>query len=276
MKKLLLPLILTILLSACNLTVVSGSGKIASSNRAVSAYSQLAFDAPGELTIVQNEKEALIIAGDDNLLGYIKTEVEAGVLHIYVTPGIALLDATQPIRYTLNVKSLSEVSLGGSGSITSAGLNGDQVALKLNGSGNITLASLKVDTLDFQMNGSGSLKLDALTARKVTLGMNGSGDAAIDALSADELRADVKGSGKYVLKGKVTRQNLSSLGSGKYDARALESGQADISVIGSGDSKVWATESLSISILGSGSVGYLGRPKLSQQVSGSGSIYTLE
>jgi hypothetical protein len=276
MKKLLLPLILSILLSACNLTFITGSGKIVSSSRTVSAYTRLAFDAPGELTILQNDKEALAITGDDNLLGYIKTEVEAGVLRIYVTPGIALLDATQPIRYTLNVKNLSEISLGGSGAITSTDLNGDQVALKLNGSGNITLGSLKVTSLNFQMNGSGSLKLEKLTARQVTLGMNGSGDAAVNALSADELQADVKGSGQYVLKGKVTRQNLSSLGSGKYDARALESGQADISVIGSGDSKVWATESLSISILGSGSVGYLGRPKLSQQVSGSGNIYSLE
>ena len=276
MKKLLLPLILSILLSACNLTIVSGSGKIASSNRAVSAYTQLVFDAPGELTIAQNGKEALTITGDDNLLGYIKTAVEAGVLHIYVTPGIALLDATQPIRYILNVKSLNEISLDGSGKIISAGLDGDKVALKLNGSGDMALGSLEVTSLDFQMNGSGSLKLDALTAKKVTLGMNGSGSAAINALSADELQAEVKGSGAYVLKGKVTRQNLSSLGSGKYDARALESGQADISVIGSGDSKVWATESLNVSILGSGSVGYLGRPKLSQQVSGSGNIYSLE
>ncbi len=276
MKKLLLPLLISLLLSACGMSIVSGSGKIVSSQRTVSGYTRLVFDAPGELTITQNEKEALSIEGDDNLLGYIKTEVENGALRIYVVPGVAVLDATQPIRYTLSVKRLDGIALDGSGKIKSAKLEAERFALTMNGSGDITLGSLKVDNLDFYLNGSGSLQFDTLNAQKVTLGMNGSGGVEIEALSADELQATVNGSGKYALKGKVTRQGLRSLGSGKYDAHALQSGQADISIIGSGDSQVWATETLSISILGSGNVGYLGRPKLTQQISGSGDIYSLE
>jgi hypothetical protein len=278
MKKLVFPLIvmLGIFLSACNLTVVSGSGKIVSNSRAVSGFTHLAFDAPGELTITQNGKESLRIEGDDNLLGYIQTEVIDGALHIYLVPDGTALRPTQPIRYTLSVKNLKQVSLNGSGKITAADLKSEQFALMLNGSGDIAFDNLNVATLDFSMNGAGSLNLQNLTAQKVTLGTNGSGDVTVNALSADELRADVNGSGEYMLKGKVSRQNVSILGSGKYDAHSLQSSQAEISVIGSGDSQVWATETISASILGSGDVGYVGKPKITQQIAGSGDIYPLK
>lgn len=258
MKNILLPLIVTtgLLLSACNLTVLSGSGKIINTSRPVSGFTRLTFDAPGELTITQNGKEALSIEGDDNLLEHIKSEVINGALHIYVEPEDVIIKASKPIHYSLSIKTLDQVSLNGSGSITVADFKGKAFALKLNGSGSIRFSDLQATTLDF--------------------GMNGSGDVSVTHLSADTLQTTVNGSGKFSLQGKATRQNVSILGSGKYEARNLESAQAEISVSGSGESQVWVTETMSVSILGSGSVGYLGKPRMTQQIAGSGNIYSLQ
>ena len=257
MKKIFFPLIvIVLLLSACNLTVVSGSGKIINSSRPVSGFTRLTFDVPGELTLTQSDKESLSITGDDNLLDHIKSEVINGELRIYTEPEDVILDPSKPIRYSLSVKTLDQVVLNGSGSITAANFKGKQFALKLNGSGSVNFGSLQSTALDFDLNGSG--------------GVN------VTSLSADALRATVNGSGKFSLKGKATHQNVSILGSGEYDARSLESAQAEISVSGSGESQVWATETMNVSILGSGSVGYLGKPKVTQQVAGSGNIYSLE
>jgi hypothetical protein len=95
-------------------------------------------------------------------------------------------------------------------------------------------------------------------------------------LTVDELEARINGSGEYTLNGKVTRQDLQTIGSGDFEAQKLESQQAKINVTGSGDSKVWATQALNVSISGSGSVAYQGAPKITKQISGSGSVYSIE
>jgi len=277
MKHTLFPITMlsALLLSACGLAYIPGSGKIASQTRSVSNFERVVLAAPGQLSLTQGDNEALKIETDDNLLGYIHTRVESGTLYIEVTPGTNLVP-TRDIIYTLNVKSLKAFDLDGSASVNSSGLQGDQFELNLNGSGDIALGDVKVDTLTFNLNGSGSLKLDTLEARKVSLGMNGSGSGTLNGLTADELQAEINGSGQYILQGKVTRQSLQTIGSGNYDAQKLESQQAQITITGSGDSRVWATQGLDVSIFGSGTVDYLGTPKVTQQVSGSGSIQSIE
>ena len=276
MKRTIFPTMLaTLLLSACGLAFIPGSGKITSEARNVSGFERVVLAAPGHMSLTQNGSEALKIETDDNLLAYIQTRVDGGTLYIEVVPGTNLVP-TKDIQYTLSVKALKAFDLDGSADITSAGLQGDQFELSLNGSGDITLGSLNVDTLSFNLNGSGSLKVDTLAARKVTLGMNGSGSGTFNGLTADELEAGINGSGKYTLKGKVARQSLQTIGSGNYDAQQLQSQKTHITITGSGDSTVWATQVLDVSIFGSGTVAYQGTPKLTQQVSGSGSVYASE
>ncbi len=277
MKQLLFPLTIlsTMLMSACGLAFIPGSGKISSDTRHVSGFDKVVFSAPGQMNLTQGDREGLEIETDDNLLQYIHTSVQGQTLYIDVTPGINLVP-TDRIRYNLNVKALKAFNLEGSARVESASLEGSQFELNLDGSGDIALGDVKVDALNFNLDGSGSLELETLTARKVTLGLNGSGKGTLSGLNADELQAEINGSGEYILKGKVTRQSLQAIGSGGYDAQRLESQQAKITITGSGDSKVWATQVLNVSIFGSGTLAYQGTPRVTQQVSGSGSIYSIE
>ena len=80
---------ISMLLSACGMVIVSGSGKIVDETRNVQGYSRVVFSAPGELTIAQNGREGLVIETDDNLLRYIKTSVQGEILYIYVEPNMA-------------------------------------------------------------------------------------------------------------------------------------------------------------------------------------------
>ncbi len=258
MKKIFFPLIvlLAIALSACNLTVLSGSGKIVSSNRPVSGFTRLVLDVPGDLILTQGDKESLSIEGDDNLLEHIKSEVDGGELHIYLAPEDGMIEPSKTIRYHLSVKNLEQVTLNGSGKIMAASFKSEQFAVNVNGSGEITFGSLQ--------------------ATNLSLGMNGSGNVNVTNLSADDVQATVSGSGEYLLEGKATRQHISIVGSGKYNAHSLQSTQTDISISGSGEGQIWAVEKVNITIVGSGKVGYLGKPNVTQQISGSGNIYSLE
>ena len=244
---------IAMLLSACGMTIVSGSGEIVEETRDVRAYSQVVFSAPGELTITQNGRESLIIEADDNLLQYIKTSVEDNVLHIEVVPGAVQLYPSRPIRYRLDVDALTNVTL--------------------NGSGDIRSDSLLVSTLDFDLNGSGNILVGDLKTQSTKLVLNGSGRYSFGSLMTGQLAASLHGSGHIAVQEAIVKTtNVEINGSGSYQAHDLQSQVVSVSVIGSGGGNIWATDELSINITGSGDVQYRGQPAITETITGSGDL----
>jgi hypothetical protein len=281
-----------LLLSACGIATVPGSGKIVNETRDVHGYSQVVFSAPGELTIEQNGQEGLFIEADDNLLQYIKTSVKGDILYIYVEPDILQLYPSKPIRYSLDAATLTHVSLNGSGSIHSDELIASNLDFDLNGSGNISIAAVKSQNTTLDLGGSGAYRIDNLIADQFTASLNGSGDIIMNKailntanlevtgsgklsttdLVADTLSTNMSGSGDCILNGEVNHQSIAIYGSGSYNAGTLQSQVATVKIIGSGDSHVWATDELYITIAGSGDIAYQGKPVVKQMVTGSGDV----
>jgi hypothetical protein len=236
----ILPLI-ALLLMACSLgnislsrSIVEGSGKTASEKRSISDVERVSLTDVGDLEIIQGDEESLTVEADDNVMRYIETRMRGRELVISIQNGIQLQTST-PIRYTLRVKSLSQIAVSGSGNITSEDLKTGDLALQISGSGNVKIAQL----------------------------------------SAKDLRVSISGSGNFDLAGEVETQSVSISGSSNYTAGDLASQSADIRVSGSGDLTVWAKESLKISISGRGTVGYYGQPAVTQGITGSGEVKSL-
>jgi hypothetical protein len=99
-----------------------------------------------------------------------------------------------------------------------------------------------------------------------------SSDVAIHDYSGADLRLAVSGSGDISASGTVDRLRAVVSGSGDLDLADLVARTATVSVSGSGDVHVHATESLDAVISGSGDVRYGGRPVTSLQITGSGTI----
>lgn len=214
--------------------MVRGSGKMTTENRSVSGFDQVSVTGSGDLTIKVGDQESLTIEAEDNILPYITSDVSGGKLELGTKRGYSI-NPTRPIRYNLTVKSLKDVSMVGSGSITGADLKADDFKITLLGSGNI--------------------KLDRLTASTLTVQLTGSGNIDVN--------------------GKAQTQEVRIPGSGKYTAGDLESDSAKTSITGSGQITVWAKNTLDVSISGSGEVAYFASPKITQKISGSGSVRSL-
>ncbi|MBN1453762.1 MAG: DUF2807 domain-containing protein [Anaerolineales bacterium] len=284
-----------LLLSACGMAVIPGSGKIVEEVRDVSGYSQIVFSAPGELTIEQNGHEGLTVEADDNLLQYIHTSVQGDVLYIYVEPNVIQLYPSKPIHYTLDVVTLTRVTLNGSGVIRSDELIASNLDFDLNGSGDILIADVKSQNSTLALDGSGEYRFGSFMTSQFTVSVDGSGDIAMQEVIAktadleidgsgklamtdviaDTLNVKVDGSGDSTLSGEVNHQAIAIHGSGSYDAGDLQSQVTTVKIIGSGDSKVWATDELNITIAGSGDITYRGKPAVTQTVTGSGNITRL-
>ena len=64
-----LTLLLPLLLSACGLITVHGSGNIVTDSRDVRNFNRVSFGGTSELLLTQSGEESLTVAADDNLIG---------------------------------------------------------------------------------------------------------------------------------------------------------------------------------------------------------------
>ncbi len=216
---------------------VTGSGRVTSENRNVSNFNALRLAGLGEVTFTQGDTEALTVQAEDNLMPYIRTEVQNGTLIIDFARDHqpANVRPTQPIKFNLSVKNLDAIELSGAGRIQ-----------------------------------SGNLKSNRLTVQ-----VSGAGDVKIDHVEAANLSSKLSGAGSVELAGQVTDQDLTLSGIGQYQAGDLNSQTTRVVVSGAGGSTVWSRDNLDVNISGAGSVNYYGSPKIKQTITGVGSVKSL-
>lgn len=213
-----------------------GSGHIVTENRQVHGFTALHIDYPANYTIKQGSTEGLTIEADDNVVAVMRTQVTGGVLEIdSLRDHRVYINPTQPVKVTITVKDLKELSFASAGTVTINGLKTDSLTTLLDGAGTITLNNLNAKELVANLSGVGSLKASG---------------------TADTLDARVDGVGGL-------------------DAKDLHSNTATVSLSGMGSANVWADSSLTADVSGVGSVNYYGNPQVTKTVSGVGSVHSM-
>ncbi len=223
-----------VLAVGCTYYGVTGSGRVTTENRTVSNFHAVTLAGIGEVTVTQGETEGLTVEAEDNLMPYIRTEVQNGTLVIdFGRDGERInVRPTRPIKFNLSVKNLDAVELSGAGRIQSANLKSE----------------------------------------RLTVHVSGAGDVKVDHLEATDLSSTLSGTGNVDLAGQVKSQSLTVSGIGQYRAGDLNSQTAQVKVSGAGGSTVWASDNLDVHISGAGSVSYYGNPKIAERISGVGAV----
>ena len=227
--------VIMLLVSACGVAPVFGSGKVITETRPVSGFDGVSVSGGGDLVIIQDGTESVSVETDDNLMQYVVAEVRNGTLDLYLdNQGLRNFQPTKLI-FTVHVRDLTAVTTSGSWDFTSEKIDTDSLNIVLSGSGNINISDLTADNLSVMISGSGEM------------------DAA----------------------GEVTDQDITVSGSGKIRLGDLLSETALINISGSGEATLWVTTSLTAEISGSGTVRYYGSPQTNINTSGSGDIQHL-
>jgi Putative auto-transporter adhesin, head GIN domain len=213
---------------------IQGNGNVITKTITTSDYDKVLVSGFYDVDLVSGSEGKITISGEENLLEYVKIEVEDNALKISTEKRMYLRTTKgKSIRITVPFESLNEVNLSGSGDINSKNtIVTSQFSTSLSGSGDINLM-----------------------------------------VEAKEIMAKVTGSGDMVLKGKSDDLKCSVTGSGDLNAFGLESENVNAAVTGSGNSKVYCTELLEARVTGSGDIDYKGNPKKKDtKTAGSGSI----
>lgn len=222
-------------LQPIGLTGVQGSGKLQTETRTVGSFQAIELHASLNLVLRQGAREVLELRADDNLLALVETRVvnRSGVPTLEVrTRDGSPFSSRNPITLTVDVVTLSSLSIRGSGNVSGEGLK----------------------------------------APALKIAVAGSGDVKLQKLSLDEVSLKISGSGNANLAGKVARLSVSISGSGDINTRDLEADEVSVRIAGSGDASVNAGKTLNVSIAGSGDVEYIGGATLKTSVAGSGSV----
>jgi hypothetical protein len=206
--------------------------------RNVSGFHRIEADGQLDITLVQGDKEGVVVEAAASMLPMVHTDVRAGTLVVSVRPERGVLDwlsgraLTKQVRLTINFRELDRIESAGTVSVVAD--------------------SLKATDLRLDFSGACDLRIADLRAQKVVL--------------------DGSGSIKARIGGAVARQSIDLSGAGTYDGRELTSEDTVVGLSGAGKVLVNATKTLSVEISGAGLVEYAGDPKLRQSISGFGKI----
>lgn len=213
---------------------IKGNGVQKTEKRTTTEYDEIKLQGYFDIDLVAGKEGEIIVDAEENLLQYIKTEVEGNVLKIYQEKGINLqCSRNNKILVTIPFDKISLVALSGSGDVN-------------------TRNQIKNDKFTASLSGSGEMNLD---------------------IYATEIEAKLSGSGDLRLKGKSEKLVVKISGSGDISAKELSAKDVDAGISGSGDIKVNCSGALNARVSGSGNIFYSGNPSTkNSKVSGSGSI----
>lgn len=218
-----------VLLGACSLDTVRGSGKRVTESRPVSGIDRVVLAGSGDVVLSQGDGESLTVETDDNLMQYITTEVSGGTLTLGTQKDVNIRPTR--LRFTLTVVDLEGITVSGSGNVDVERFDTDELEVKVSGSGDVRLDALAAQTTKVRIGGSGSVNLagqasgqevtvsgsgkylgENLRSETVSVTIGGSGDATVWA--TDSLDARVTGSGTVRYYGDP-KTSFSGAGSGR-------------------------------------------------------------
>jgi hypothetical protein len=205
--------------------------------RSVSGYHGVSVSGSVELFLTQGNEESVVISADDtNVRDKVITEVDNGILRIYLErKNKVQIDwpNKNKIRAYVSVKDIDYLSSSGSGKLHIEGnLKTDKLKVDISGSGNVEGAvttkefslgiigsadadlSGTAEKSEFHISGSGNIKSYDFSTEYCNASISGSGNVRVTVTK--ELSAHISGSGNVFIKGDGLIRDYSASGSGKF------------------------------------------------------------
>jgi predicted short-subunit dehydrogenase-like oxidoreductase (DUF2520 family) len=207
------------IISSCHIGCIEGSGKLVTENRKISNFSKIDIAGNFTVNLKQDSSLTLTLTTDDNVMKYIRAEVNGNKLRIYTRKNLCNL---QPITVNIGAKNIEEIKASGMTTINSVGrINTQNLKLKLAG---VSKIKMDLSAADVETQGSGSTELN-LTGQAASHKVDIAGVGELHALDfvVGSYNIKISGSGNSqinVLKSLVT--HISGFSSIEYRGNPSE------------------------------------------------------
>lgn len=181
--------------SACNLGE-RGRGDLVTETRPETNFHALDIRTSGDVEVRTGPVFLVELTCEENIMPYLETEVEDGVLKLYFTRNVYDVDGLR-IRVTAPAWDGFEVS-GSADVRVKDDLEGSDLDLFISGSGSIGLPDLAFDRVDVTVSGSGDIEMDGL-CDLLNCTISGSGEMNALDFWANDAKVTISGSGEALL-----------------------------------------------------------------------------
>ncbi len=177
----------------CSCQSITGSGNIITQARHVNQFSGVKTSGSIDIEVMNDASQLVKVEGDDNVLPYVITTIEDGLLNVHYKSNMSFNDTH--VKVYVSAPVLSRLVVSGSGTINSKDtlMDNDHIEFRVSGSGDIdALADAPSITAD--IGGSGTIALQGRT-KSFDCSISGSGDIKCRNLLSENTTASITGSG---------------------------------------------------------------------------------
>ncbi len=174
---------------------IKGSGNVQTEKREVSNFKAVEVGGVFKVEITAQNDFDVQIEADDNLLQYIKTEIDGETLEISTSKRIS---TKNPIIVKIGAPNIENLEVSGASRVVLGNLNNDSLKIDLSGASKVD-AEGTTENLTVELSGASRLNAENLQAENVSVDASGASKA--DVFASDKLKADLSGASKVAYSG---------------------------------------------------------------------------
>ncbi len=190
---------------------VQGSGNVQTEKRNIADFKAIEVGGVFEVEVVAQKDFSVEVEADDNLLQYIKTEVNGDTLEIKTTKRFS---SKNPIRVRISAPNIENLEVSGVSKLSLANVKNDSLKVDASGSSKITIDG---ETKDLDIELSGASRLDAENLKSENVRVDASGASNANVSVTGDLKVDLSGASKVTYSGNP--KNLEKSTSGASSVR---------------------------------------------------------
>jgi len=169
---------------------IKGSGIASSESREADEFNGVDVGGVFEVEVTAGKEYSVQVQADDNLLPFVKTEVESGVLHISTSERV---NSHTPLRVVVTAPDIEHLDVSGVSKLSLSGVKNTQLEIHTSGASKLKLEG---ETSDLNVEVSGASKIDAESLKSKTATVDASGASKVTLFVTERLNSDASGASK--------------------------------------------------------------------------------
>ncbi|MFT3749818.1 MAG: head GIN domain-containing protein [Agriterribacter sp.] len=197
--RMVFTMVMVVVFASCEKDNITGRGTIKSETRNVSAFTKVSVEGSTDIHITQGNSFNVSVKAYNNLLPYLVTNVENGVLTVKYEHTANVRNDNSEVFITM--PALEGLSTKGSGNIDVKGAfeHTPFFDASISGSADINIENAVAEKLQLSISGSGDFNSFGFLLKEADITISGSGDVEITV--NEKLKARISGSGNIYYKG---------------------------------------------------------------------------
>ena len=188
---------------------VAGSGTPASENRDVDGFSSVDVGGVFQVEIVAQKDYSVQVNADDNLLQYIKTEVDGDVLKIEADKR---LNSKTPIVIRISAPNIEKIEASGASKVAISDLKNSSFDVDTSGTSKVSVAG-ETERLKIEVSGASNVDAENLKAENADVDASGASRTNVNVFGS--LQGEASGASHITYTGnpKSIQKNVSGVSS---------------------------------------------------------------